>query len=248
MTRNRNRALAAGLICAALLAVGWMAFPARGPSGPTTDPTRLLIDAVDWVRAAGPWGDVLFVLLYGVQTVLLVPASWSHAAAGFVYGPVVGLLVASACATGFSGVNFWLGRTLFRGMVERRVAKSARLAALDGLVAERGAWFVFLVRLPPVSPFNPVSYAFGATRVRFRDFLLGTWAGSLLPVTVFSQLGAGLSDLASFFAGEQTGPSWMRWGGLVVTLVVTALVSRYAKQALDRASATLPPAPVRAAP
>lgn len=215
---------------AVLLGFGaWHALP--------SDPVALVRASVAWIEAAGPLGHLVFVLAYGAQTVLLVPASWSHTAAGFVYGPWLGPLVASVCATAFSSVNFWLGRTLLRPWVARRVARSPMFAVLDRRIADQGAWIVLLIRLPPISPFNPMSYLLGATRVRFRDFVLGTWAGSLLPVVLFSQLGAGLSDLGALFAGEATGPAWFQWVGLAITLLVSVIVARFARQALADAAA-----------
>lgn len=197
---------------------------------------QALVDAITWIQNAGPLGHVVFAVGVFVYTVLMLPASWSHTTAGFLYGPIGGLLVASLFSTVFSSVNFLLGRTLFRDWVTRRTANNWRFRALDDQIAEQGAWMVLLLRLPPVSPFNPMSYALGATKVRYRDFLLGTWAGSLLPVTLFTQLGASLSDLAAFFAGEAAGPGWLQWVGLAITVVVTLIVTRYAKAALDKAA------------
>lgn len=220
------RVVAALAAVVAVVVMGWACFPT----------TETLVAGVEWIRNAGPLGYAAFVLAYGVHTVLMLPASWSHGTAGFLYGPIVGPLLASACATGFSAVNFFLGRTLLRGWVERKIADSPRLTAIDRVVGSGGAWLVLLLRLPPISPFNPMSYVLGATGVRFRDFLLGTWLGGLLPVAFFGWLGASASDLAAVLAGEVAPTGlWMQALPLVVTVVVTIAITRYAKRALDEA-------------
>jgi uncharacterized membrane protein YdjX (TVP38/TMEM64 family) len=220
----------ASLGLAASLVVGWDCLPTMDGVMAGT------IATIEWMKTAGPLGHLAFVVFYGIQTVLMVPASWSHGTAGFLYGPLLGPVVASACATGFSAINFFLGRTVLRGWVERRIANSPRLSAIDAAIGGGGAWLVFVVRLPPLSPFNPMSYIMGATKVRFRDFLLGTWLGGLIPVTFFSWLGSSASDLAALYAGEvEATGMWMQVIPLVLTLGVTLYVTRFAKRALDEA-------------
>jgi len=210
----------------AVLGVGYACFPT----------TATLVAGVEWLQTAGPIGYAVFVLGYGLHTVLMLPASSSHATAGFLYGPLLGPLIASACATGFSALNFFLGRTLLRGWVEGRIAQSPKLTAIDTAIGTGGAWMVFLLRLPPLSPFNPMSYMLGATRVRFRDFLLGTWLGGLLPIAVFGWLGASATSIAALFSGElAAGKFGLQVGGLVLTLLVTATVTVVARRAVDRA-------------
>lgn len=204
-----------------------------------------LIEAIEWMRTAGPIGHAAFIVGYGLFTVMMLPASWSHGAAGFLYGPWLGPVVASTCATAFSAVNFWLGRTLLRGWVEKKVANSPRLAALDRVIGDGGAWVVVLIRLPPLSPFNPMSAVLGASKVRFRDFLLGTWIGGLLPVLFFSYLGATASDLAALFSGESAGPGWMQTLPILVTLAVCIPASRFAQRTLNAVMDAPTAAPAR---
>ncbi|MEZ4317082.1 MAG: VTT domain-containing protein [Myxococcota bacterium] len=218
--------IAAAAAIAVALAFGWSCFPS----------VDTLAAGVEWIRNAGPLGYLAFIAAYGVHTVLMLPASWSHGTAGFLYGPILGPILASACATGFSAVNFYLGRTLLRGWVERRIAKSRRLSALDSVIGSGGAWLVLMLRLPPLSPFNPMSAILGATRVRFRDFLLGTWLGGLLPVVFFGWLGASATDIAAVLSGEGAPTSlWMQLLPLAITLVITVYITRYAKRAIDDA-------------
>lgn len=202
-----------------------------------------VVQAITWMRQAGPLGVIAFVALYGLATVVMVPASWTHGTTGFLYGPLFGPIVASVLATTFAAVNFVLGRTLLRGWVERRLLSRPAFAAVDHLIADRGLFVVLLLRVSPISPFNPMSYVLGASPVRFRDFLFGTWLGGLLPVVLFSSLGATVTDLPALFAGEAQGPGWLQWLGLGVTVIASVIATRFAKQALDAAMAAsaLPP-------
>src|SRR5437867_6012543 len=50
----------------------------------------LLKSALDWIGNLGPWGPVMFVGLYVVATVLVVPGSVLTLGAGAVFGVVLG--------------------------------------------------------------------------------------------------------------------------------------------------------------
>lgn len=193
---------------------------------------QTIVSAVEWMRDAGPLGDAAFVAFYAVGTLLLFPASWNTGAAGFLYGPFWGALITLLYSTFFSSIAFLLGRTLLRHRVERRLMHHPRYAAIDHAVAERGLPFVILIRISPISPFNPLNYIFSATRVTFRDFVLGTLIGGILPAVVWSRVGASVVDLTALLAGEATGPGWLQAAGAVVTLGVTIPITILARNAV----------------
>ena len=75
----------------------------------------LLQRALDWVAAAGAWGQVLFVLIYIVATVLLFPRSVLGLGAGALFGVLRGSVLVSLGST--------LGATgaLARGALAKRL-------------------------------------------------------------------------------------------------------------------------------
>jgi uncharacterized membrane protein YdjX (TVP38/TMEM64 family) len=188
---------------------------------------------LQWMEAQGPEGDALFALAYLAGTLALVPASILEGGAGFLYGAAWGVPVASLLGTAGATVGFLLGRTLLRGVVERRIARSPRLVAIDGAVGREGLRLVLLLRLSPLAPFNTLNVLLGATPVRTVDFVLGTALGHLFPVAVFAYVG---STVASAFDLAGTRPPASATAvGLALTLVATVGVSRFAKRALDAA-------------
>ncbi|MCA9489506.1 MAG: TVP38/TMEM64 family protein [Alphaproteobacteria bacterium] len=221
----RTRSLLAVGLGVAVLVGAWSALP----------DVATVVTAIEWMRDAGPKGDLAFLAFYAVGTVLLFPASWNTGAAGFLYGPFWGALITSLYSTVFAAVAFQLGRTVLRRRVEERLARDARYLALDLAIAERGLPMVVLLRLSPISPFNPMNYLLAATRVRFRDFALGTWLGGLLPAVVWSRVGASVVDLTAFLSGQSTGPGWLQALGLGVTVAITVPITLLARSALREA-------------
>jgi uncharacterized membrane protein YdjX (TVP38/TMEM64 family) len=92
--------------------------------------------------------------------------------------------------------GYAIGR-LFRRDTARRLA-GPRLARVSGLVKRRGIVAVALVRFVPIAPYLVVNVVMGAMRIRFVDFVAGTFLGMLpgaLAATVLSdQLAAALQD------------------------------------------------------
>jgi uncharacterized membrane protein YdjX (TVP38/TMEM64 family) len=196
-----------------------------------------LVHFTEWVRDLGPWGPLIFGAVYAVAA-LIVPASVLTVGAGFAFGVVPGTVVVSASSVTAASVAFWLGRTLARGWVEAKVATSPKFRALDQAVAENGFKIVLLTRLSPVFPFLLLNYAFGLTKVRFRDYLLASWVGMLPGTVLYVYLGSAVHDLAAFAAGgrERTpAEKVFFWAGLAATAVVTVLVTRVARNALRQA-------------
>jgi uncharacterized membrane protein YdjX (TVP38/TMEM64 family) len=190
-----------------------------------------------WVEGFGVWGPVVFAAAYAVGC-LFLPGALLTLAAGFAFGVVVGTVVVSGASVTGASLAFWLGRTLARGWVEARVAGNPRFRALDQAVAEQGFKIVLLTRLSPVFPFTLLNYAFGLTRVRFRDYLLASWVGMLPGTVMYVYLGSVVKDLADLASGNVAGgPARMVlfYAGLAATVAVTVYITHLARKALRRA-------------
>ncbi len=203
---------------------------------------RVLVDAVAFVRNAGPAGVLLFALAYVVSTVALLPGVLLTLAAGFLYGPVVGTLIVSPVSVLAATCSFLLGRTVARDWIGRRVATQPRFAAVDEAVGREGFKIVALLRLSPLFPFNLLNYALGLTKVRLRDFVLASWIGMLPGTALYVYLGSLVTSVGDLLAGSATGraagtgaATWLYWVGLAATGAVAVLITRTARQSLAAA-------------
>jgi len=109
-----------------------------------------------------------FVVLGVLPVILLI------AATGLAFGPVLGPMYAMAGCLASASVGFAIGRRIGLGRIEQvggdRLARAARGFARNGTLA------TFFVRKVP-APFFLANIVVGASRVRYRDFLLGTLLG-----------------------------------------------------------------------
>jgi uncharacterized membrane protein YdjX (TVP38/TMEM64 family) len=143
------------------------------------------------VAALGALGPLVYVGLYALVTVLLLPGTPFTILSGLLFGPVVGSVVALAGATLGATLSFLVGRVIGRGAVEQ--VSGRRVQAIDGFLAERGFVSMLVVRLVPLFPFNVLNLVSGVTALRFRDYVLATAIG-IVPGTVLLAAAGGTVD------------------------------------------------------
>lgn len=187
---------------------------------------RLLKGALDWIEHLGPWAPVVFVLLFVLLCVLVIPGSPLTFGAGAVFGFWQGALLVSLAATLGATAAFLVSRHLGRAWVTRRFGTHPVFLSLDQAVAAEGWRIVFLTRLAPVFPFFLLNHIYGLTRVRLRPYVLATWAGGFPGSTLLVYLGW----VARQGAQGASSTDWLRWGFFVVTggaaMVYLAAVAR----------------------
>jgi uncharacterized membrane protein YdjX (TVP38/TMEM64 family) len=193
----------------------------------------LLKQALDWVGRLGPWGPAIFIAIYVVATVLLIPGSVLTLGAGAVFGLIRGTLIVSVASTLAATAAFLIGRYLARAAVARKIEGNEKFIAIDRAVAAEGWKVVLLTRLSPVFPFTLLNYAFGLTQVKLGHYVLASWIGMLPGTVMYVYLGS----LANVSAAQsaRTPAEWALYGvGLLATVVVTIFVTRIARKALSK--------------
>lgn len=201
------------------------------------DLQQVFRDALAWISGLGPLAPLIFIVLYILACVLLVPGSILTLGAGVLFGVFKGSITVSIGATLGATCAFLVGRYVARGWVVGRMAGDARFQAIDEAVAWEGWKIVLLTRLSPMLPFNLLNYAFGLTQVSLRDYVLASWIGMLPGTILYVYIGSLAGSLAELAASGRTRTpiEWALYGvGLLATLAVTVYVTRIARRALSR--------------
>ena len=132
-----------------LLAVCCIVFPQPAHAASMQD----LVPIVEsWVALAGPFGPVVFILLYGLAAVLLIPASVLTISAGFLFGPLMGSIIVSIASTFGAGLSFLVGRYFARSFVERKIGDNEKFVAMDKALAKQGAKGTSLLMISRIYP------------------------------------------------------------------------------------------------
>lgn len=197
---------------------------------------EVLRNLLEWIADLGAWGAVIFVLAYVLATVLFLPGFLLTLGAGFLFGVIKGSVLVSVASTLGAASAFLIGRYLARDWVARKIEGNRRFHQVDEAVGREGWRIVGLVRLSPIFPFNLLNYAFGLTKVSFRDYFLASWIGMLPATAMYVYIGSLAGDLATL--GSQghtrTPAEWALYTvGLAATVLVTIYVTRIARKALQ---------------
>ena len=176
-----------------------------------------------WIQGYGALAPLVYMLVYTVAPVLLLPGLPLTIAGGILFGPFWGVVYAIAGSTLGACAAFLAARYIARDWVERKL-QSPRWRRLDQAVEEQGWKIVALTRLIPLFPFNLLNYAFGLTRIRFLHYALATFVFMLPACIAFIVFSSSLPDLIQ----GRISPSFLAGLGLVLlVLLVPVLYRRY---------------------
>jgi len=137
---------------------------------------------------------LLFIAIYALAPSLMLPSIPLTLAAGFLWGPVRGVVFSIAGATIGSCPPFLLSRYLLGDLVRKRFNPD-HWAWLAEKVARHGWKAVAFTRLIPVFPFNILNYLFGLTPISFRHYLVSTFLFMLPACIAFVAFGSSLGAL-----------------------------------------------------
>ncbi|MBE0558678.1 MAG: TVP38/TMEM64 family protein, partial [Proteobacteria bacterium] len=137
---------------------------------------------------------LLFMLVYAVAPALFLPSIPLSLAAGFFWGPLLGVVFAIIGATAGACVSFFLARYLLSDAVRKRFA-AAQWQWLEEKVVKHGWKAVAFVRLIPVFPFNVLNYLLGLTPIPFGQYLWSSFVFMLPACIAFVAFGSSVGEL-----------------------------------------------------
>lgn len=179
----------------------------------------------------GALGAVVFMLVFVVGVVALVPGSLLSITAGAAYG-AWGVPISLAAAIAGASLAFLIARHLARKPVESWMRGRRRVRAVEQAVNEEGWKVVLLLRLSPLVPFNLQNYLLGVTDIAFRHYLTATSVG-IVPGTLVNVY---LGTLAHGGASDRGALEWSFFAfGLAASVALAWIIARKAKRKLAEA-------------
>lgn len=136
-----------------------------------------------FLSMAGYWGPLIYILAYAAGVCLFVPGTLLTTLGAAIFGAWQGFLYVWVGAMLGASAAFWIGRTLGRDLAASLVGD--RLRKYDEAIERNGFAAVLYLRLV-YFPFTPMNFGMGLTRVRFRDYFLGTALGIIVGVFIFT--------------------------------------------------------------
>ena len=146
------------------------------------------------ISGFGLFAPVVHVLVYTLGTTALVPATFFTLIGAVVFGKSLGSIYNLLGATGGAALSFLAARYLGRDFAARWLR--GKLRYLDTRAERHGFIVISYLRLA-YTPFAPLNYAAGLTRIRFLDYLWGSVLGMLPSILIFTAFMDELTNLRS---------------------------------------------------
>jgi uncharacterized membrane protein YdjX (TVP38/TMEM64 family) len=152
----------------------------------------------EWILNFGIFAGIIFILLYAIAPILLIPGSILSLSAGTIFGPLMGSIYVIIGASIGAIISFFTARYFGHAIQEKlSQAKGLGMDKLEDQFKHRGFFIVLLLRLIPLFPYSILNYALGLTMVPARDYVLGTILGMIPGVFAYVYLGSNIFNVGS---------------------------------------------------
>lgn len=217
MSRMNRRAIILGLLLLVLLVI-WISL--------RVDLREWTMRAYVWIKELGPMGPLLFVTIYMIMVILVLPTAFLTLAAGLLYGVFWGsVFVITGISIGAVGA-FLIGRYGFSDAFSHYIRNHPKLQAVDTELVHEGFKIVLLTRLTPLFPGKLSNYFFGVAQFGLRDFFWGTTIG-IIPLTFLNVYVGSLAGNLAALGPDAVARSPVAWIAAVVGVAGAALLLQY---------------------
>lgn len=148
--------------------------------------TRLLT----FFDGLGFWAPLVFILIWILACIFLLPGLPVSLAGGLIFGAVWGTVWTTIGANIGAAVAFLIGRYAARDMVAGWMEKNEHLKKIDEGVKQQGWRMLLITRLVPIFPFNIQNYVYGLTKIPLSTYVLVTLP-SMVPASIAFNFAAG---------------------------------------------------------
>ena len=189
---KKQRIILIAQIAAFVLLVGVMiAFGANIRSISTDD----LVD----FAPKNPILSALTILLYYVikSFIVIIPVLVVQLAAGILFPLPLALLLNLLGLVITLTISFFLGRFTGKTYVDKLIAKYPKSAILHTLPSKNELVFSLLVHILCIFPMNIIGMVIGSLNVKYRNYMLGGFIGSMVRVITVTIMGTSVTDPTS---------------------------------------------------
>jgi len=142
------------------------------------------------VKGQGLSGELLFLGLGVLITVVGLPRQAVSFFGGYAFGITIGTMLALLATLGGCIINFYYSRLLAREIIRNRYHK--RVKRIDKFIHDNPLGMTLLIRLLPVGSNILTNLLAGASSVRGLPFFIGSLIGYIPQTVVFALIGSGV--------------------------------------------------------
>lgn len=172
-------------------------------------------DIKNYVESFGKLGPIIYIIMFSLVPLTLFPDSILAISSGIIFGLVNGYIYTAIGALIGATISFYISRKLGRNVVKKLTKE--KLDKVENMINEKGFFIVLILRLIPLFPFDVISYGSGLTSIKYKDFLLATFFGTIPGIFVFVNIGVQSVNIGS-------KSFYLSIIGLILLLVVSIIL------------------------
>ena len=177
-----------------------------------------IIEQMSWFTESGLIGVLVFILLYVIFGILVIPASFHKYLSGILFGFSLGVLVAWIGSMVAAIIPFLLAKKWLNPFAQRLLNNNPKLQGLEKAIS-RDKWkTVALTRVILVIPYGILNYAFGATDIKFKHYIAGNFA-MIVPSVMYVWWGSQTRIIAGAIETKEKGLSY------TISIIISVLLT-----------------------
>lgn len=147
----------------------------------------------EYIGYCGKFASLIYILIFSLRTLFVFfPYSLMVTLGGGIFGYFEGFIYSMLAVFISATFAFYISR--FFGMNTVNKLLRGKIKRFDLNIEEHGFKIILFMRVSLIFPFDILNFAAGLTKVRYRDFILGTLLGILPETFSLSYLGANLKN------------------------------------------------------
>ena len=174
-----------------------------------------LASIIQWVKHQGILAPIIFVALYCLSTILVLPGLFLTLAGGALFGPFWGTIINLIAATSGATCAFLIARYWVSDWVKIKASKRVNKVIQE--IDNQGWIFVAFIRLVPLIPFNIINFLLGVTNIKLTHYVL---------VTFLFMIPAEIAYTYAGFAGTKVliGNNQFLMNALIIIAIIAFLI------------------------
>lgn len=152
-------------------------------------------DLVNFAPEKPLYAALFLILLYAFKSLtVFFPIAVLNVLGGFLFEPPTAIIINCIGVVIELTIPYWIGRVSGRSFVVKLENKHPKIAKLFGEHSENSFFLSFFLRALFCLPGDAISMYFGAIKMPFHRYILGSFLGILPGTIAFTLLGMSITD------------------------------------------------------
>ncbi len=158
----------------------------------------------NFILSFGIWSPIVFIVIYALRgAVIVIPVGIMSFAGGLAFGKWLGTIYILIGATLGASLSFMIARYFGRQFIASfSWLHKGKIKQFDDGIEKNGLRMMLFMRLMPLFQYDAVNFGSGLSKMKFRDFFIGSFIGMAPGGFINAMLGSSLENIISiqFFA------------------------------------------------